>query len=65
MIGHAAARQLTDRQLQEILRLSKIGSSPRNILAGLSKQRRKDQGTKSGDREESPPDTCKESGEEL
>lgn len=33
MIGHSAARRLTEEQLQKVLYLSEIGSNPRGILA--------------------------------
>lgn len=38
MTGHPAARQLTEEQLQKILHLSEIGSTPRNILALIKRE---------------------------
>lgn len=38
MIGHPAARKLTEEQLQNILQMSEIGSRPRDILAMVRRQ---------------------------
>lgn len=38
MIGHPAARKLTEEQLQDILHMSEIGSRPRDILAMIRRQ---------------------------
>jgi hypothetical protein len=38
MIGHSAARRLTEEQLQKVLHLSEIGSNPRGILALIKRE---------------------------
>ena len=38
MIGHSAARRLTEEQLQKVQHLSEIGSNPRGILALIKRE---------------------------